>query len=216
MAPVALSLGPAVLGCSTHHAATTTPRSATSRTLTIPPAVTTSTVASSSRAARATTTTVAGPVVMLDGDGPGAARFGQSQAVAATEPDNLLGAPSTGPVNEHGDCTVDAAEQWPDLTAYFDAGAFVGYSTLAANGEALSAGNMETARGLRVGQTMAQAESIYGPAFSVSYAQGGSWSLATSDGKLDGYLSGVPNEPGPTPVIASIEAGPVGCPAASP
>jgi hypothetical protein len=159
---------------------------------------------------------VFGPQVVLAGDGVASVRFGESASSAVAGLDQLLGHPSKGPVNEAGNCTIDAAEQWSGLTGFFDRGEFVGYSTLAANGEHLVRGNMETGMGLRVGDTIAQAQRIYGSEFQTSLAQGGSWSVITPDGKFLGYLSGEPNRPGPTATIMSIEAGSVGCPAATP
>jgi hypothetical protein len=153
---------------------------------------------------------------VLVGDGVASVRFGEGASSAIAALDHLLGQPSRGPVNEAGNCTIDAAEQWPGLTGFFEAGEFVGYSTLAADGERPIQGNMETAMGLRVGNTIAQAQQIYGAAFQTSLAQGGSWSITTPDGKVIGYLSGESNQPGPAPTITSIEAGSVGCPAATP
>lgn len=153
---------------------------------------------------------------MLAGDGVASVRFGESTSSAIAGLDQLLGNPPKGQVSEAGNCTIDAAEQWSGLTGFFDKGEFVGYSTLAANGERLTRGNIEAALGLRVGDTLAQAQQIYGSAFRTSLAQGGSWSVPTGSGNLIGYLSGEPNEPGPAPTITSIEAGSVGCPAATP
>jgi hypothetical protein len=153
---------------------------------------------------------------VLAGDGVGSVRFGESTSSAIAGLDQVLGHPSKGPINEAGNCTIDVAEQWSGLTGFFDRGEFVGYSTLAANGERLIQGNMETGMGLRVGDTIAQARQIYGSEFQTSLAQGGSWSVSTPAGKFLGYLTGEPNRPGPTPTIMSIEAGSVGCPAATP
>jgi hypothetical protein len=153
---------------------------------------------------------------VLAGDGVAGVRFGESTSSATAGLDRVLGRPSKGPLNEAGNCNIDAAEQWPALTGFFDRGVFVGYSTLAANGERLTHGNMQTAAGLRVGDTIAQARQIYGSDFRTSLAQGGSWSVTTADGKFIGYLSGEPNQPGSPPAIMSIEAGSVGCPAATP
>jgi len=153
---------------------------------------------------------------VLAGDGVASVRFGESTASAIAGLDHVLGRPSKGPVNEAGDCTIDAAEQWSGLTGFFDRGEFVGYSTLAVNGERLIRGNIETGLGLRVGDTIARAQQIYGSEFRTSLAQGGSWSVTTPDGKFLGYLTGEPNQPGPTPTIMSIAAGSVGCPAATP
>jgi hypothetical protein len=153
---------------------------------------------------------------VLAGDGAAGVRFGESTSSAIAGLDEAVGKPSKGPINESGNCNIDAAEQWPSLTGFFDRGEFAGYSTLAANGERLTQGSMETAMGLRVGDTIARARQIYGSVFRTSLAQGGSWSVTTPDGKIIGYLSGEPNQPGPSPTITSIEAGSVGCPAATP
>ncbi len=74
-----------------------------------------------------------------------------------------------------------------------------------------------TAAGLRIGDDIGQAQRIYGRAFIVSPAQGGSWRVTTSTGVLDGYLTAAPGGPTPPdPKIADISAGSVGCPATSP
>lgn len=152
----------------------------------------------------------------LAGDGVATVRFGASTSAAIAGLDQALGNSSKGPISEAGNCDIDAAEQWSSLTVFFAAGRFVGYSTLAANGEPLTQGNMETAMGLRIGDPLAQAQQLYGSAFKTSLAQGGSWSVTTPDGKIIGYLSSEPNRPGPAPTITSVEAGSVGCPAATP
>jgi hypothetical protein len=192
----ALALGAALAGCSSSAGVAQAPRSQSSP-------------------ATATSGTSGAPVV-LAGDGVAGVRFGESTSSAIAGLDRVLGKPPRGPVNEAGNCNIDAAEQWSGLTGFFDTGTFVGYSTLAANGERLTPGNMATAMGLRVGDTIVQARQIYGSAFQTSLAQGGSWSVITADGKFIGYLSGEPNQPGPSPAIMSIEAGSVGCPAATP
>ncbi|MGA2307207.1 MAG: hypothetical protein ABSH29_23910 [Acidimicrobiales bacterium] len=163
-----------------------------------------------------TTTTASGAPVLLAGNGVAGGRFGQSQASAVNGLEQVLGSPVKGPTDMAGNCNVDTAEQWSTLTAYFDKGAFVGYGTWAANGEAVPRGNFETAVGLRVGDTITQADQLYGSAFQTSLAQGGSWSVATPEGNLIGYLSAEPNQSGPPPTISSIAAGSVGCPAVTP
>ena len=149
---------------------------------------------------------------MLAGDGVASVRFGESTSAAIAGLDRLLGHPPKGPVSETGNCNIDAAQQWSGLTGFFNKGEFVGYST----GERLTQRNIEAATGLRVGDTVARAQRIYGSAFQTSLAQGGSWSVPTRSGKLIGYLSAEPDQPGPVPTITSIEAGSVGCPAATP
>jgi hypothetical protein len=154
---------------------------------------------------------------MLLGDGIGAARFGQAQAVVITELDQVLGPPrSTRLIDENGNCTIDAALQWPTVTDYFDHQLFVGYSTSYANGYVRKESNVTTAEGHRVGDTIARARKIHGAAIRTSLAQGGSWFVVTPQGPLDGYLTSEANSNIPVPRIGTIESGSVGCPAASP
>lgn len=157
--------------------------------------------------------------ITLFGDGVDTVHFGQPETTTVARLTSLLGPPpSRRAIDMAGNCTIDSAVQWPTITVYFDRGRFVGYSTLAASGEALprAAPVPATARGLEVGDTLDSARRIYRDALTTSLAQGGSWFVATAQGTLDGYLTGEPNRPGPAPRIASIEAGSVGCPAASP
>lgn len=172
---------------------------------------------SSGSATSATTTTtlaLASKFVLL-GDGIGAAHFGQAEGVAILELDQVLGRPGM-PINEKGNCTVDSALQWSTVTAYFDKDVFVGYSTSFANGYDRKDPNVTAARGLRVGDTLAQARQLYGSDFRTSLAQGGSWFVTTHQRTLDGYLTNEANRAKPVPRIATIEGGSVGCPAASP
>lgn len=156
-------------------------------------------------------------LVHLYGNGIRATRFGQTQSSAISSLDKTFGSPnSTAPINMAGDCTVDAAVQWPTITAYFKNGRFVGYSTLSATGEKLPTTHLATVKGLHVGDTLSTANRIYGSAFGTSLAQGGSWFVTTPNGQLDGYLSTEPNQHTGRVLISSIEAGAVGCPAASP
>ncbi len=196
----ALALGAVLAACSP---ATSAPK-------------TTAAVTAEAASPAAATSGVSRPPVLLAGDGVAGVRFGVSTSSAVAGLDDVLGKPSKGPVSESGNCDIDAAEQWSGLTGFFDKGQFVGYSTLAADGERLTQGNMETGMGLRVGNTIARAQQIYGSAFQTSLAQGGSWSVTTPAGKFIGYLSGEPNQPGPAARIMSIAAGSVGCPAATP
>lgn len=159
------------------------------------------------------TASTSNTAVILRGSGLSGVAFGTSQPTAITDLGQLLGPPSsTAPLNQ---CGVDTAVQWPTLTAYFAKDAFVGYSTLAANGTTLPDGNQATTTGLRVGDSLSQAERIYGPALTTSFAQGGSWAATTPTGRIEGYLTSEPNQ-NPPARIASIEAGSLGCPAAHP
>jgi hypothetical protein len=167
--------------------------------------------------ARPSPVSASAEVVVLLGNGTEAAHFGQPEAAAIDGLDKSLGPPeSSAPISEAGNCTIDAAMQWAALTAYFDHRRFVGYSTLSAGGDVLWRANVVTAKGLRVGATLAEARRIYGSALRTSYAQGGSWSAKTPAGALDGYLSAEVGQRTPPPRILSIEAGAVGCPASSP
>ncbi len=154
------------------------------------------------------------------GNGIGGARFGQPEAVAIEALDQVLGSPTTPrPTGAAGNCTIDSYLAWKTLTAYFFRGRFVGYdsaSLLAARGSEVIPG-ASTAAGLRIGDDITQARRIYGRAFVVLFAQGGSWRVTTPTGVLDGYLTAVPSGPTPPdPKIADVSAGSVGCPAASP
>jgi hypothetical protein len=97
-------------------------------------------------------------------------------------------------------CGADGSEQELDgLRLFFGHGRVVGYE--------YSGSFLATTRGLRVGDTTARARQLYGPAFEVSAAQGGSWSA----GGLRGYLTAPRGGR-----IATIDAGNVGCAALSP
>lgn len=155
--------------------------------------------------------------VVLLGDGVAGAHFGQTEDAAISGLSQAFGPPkSSAPVNEKGNCNIDAAMHWAELSAYFDHGRFVGFSTLTLTGEQVAEPSVVTAKGLRVGDTLAEARHLYGAALRTSYAQGGSWSATTPDGTLDGYLSAEVDQKSPPPRVESIEAGAVGCPAASP
>jgi len=155
-----------------------------------------------------------GSVVLL-GAGIGGVRFGEAQGTAIAQLTTMLGPPvDSQPQSEVPDnCGVDGEMHWPALTIYFGNRFFVGYQT---SSSSATGPNVTTAVGLRLGDTIAQAMAIYGKSFEASLAQGGSWFASTPDGTIDGYLTGEPNPSVQPPSIASISAGTVGCPAASP
>jgi hypothetical protein len=154
--------------------------------------------------------------VILRGDGIGLAHFGQAEAGAVADLDDLLGSPlHAKPTDMAGNCTIDAAMQWPTITAYFFQGRFVGYGTNSPNGHFFNS-NAGTVEGLRIGDSLARATLLYGTSLKTSTAQGGSWSVATSTGTLAGLWSNEINRTSPEPRIADITAGSVGCPGASP
>ncbi|HET6868669.1 MAG TPA: hypothetical protein VFH80_22340, partial [Solirubrobacteraceae bacterium] len=104
----------------------------------------------------------------------------------------------------------------PSLIVYFGHNRLVGYEygtrRLHAHGTVLA-----TVRGLTIGDTLERGRRLYGNAFTISTAQGGSWSVDTKSGPIDGYASGVPH-PGNlnTVKVKTIDAGNVGCAALSP
>jgi hypothetical protein len=172
--------------------------------------------ASSGETLRSTSTS---HVIVLRANGVGKAVFGQPEATAISDLRLVLGSPKKHqPVNLSGNCTVDSGVEWTAMTAYFLHGRFVGYATVSLLAEPTSRAlpRMATGAGLHIGDTLARATHLYGRALGTSYAQGGSWSAATSSGKLAGYLTSEVNSTKPVPQIADITAGSVGCPAASP
>lgn len=187
-----------------------------STTVSTVPSATTSTTAPLRVNAAPPPSPLTGTPVLLQGNGIGNVHFGDSETSAIAALDTVLGSAPTRSTANTGNCTVDAAEQWANVTAYFDAQQFVGYSTSAIDGEVLPDGNLVTAQGLRVGDTLTQGQQFYGSAFTTSFAQGGSWTASTPSGEIEGYLSAEPNQTPPPPTILSIEAGSVGCPAETP
>lgn len=167
------------------------------------------------------------PVATLLGNGVDAALFGDSQSKATAVFDELLGkANATATLKNPGNCQIDATTRWGEVTAFFSHDQFVGYravgsTTVYPPGGGFSLGGIgrtaQTQLGLRVGDTLAEAQRLYGQALATSAAQGGTWTVTTSSGVLRGYLSGVPGQDTAYRLlIASIGAGDVGCPAMSP
>jgi hypothetical protein len=165
----------------------------------------------------ATTLPGSGPI-LLGGDGIGSAVFGQTESMAIANLEKVLGAPLSTEPTLSNNCTIDAYLRWSTMTFYFDHQRFVGYATgsLIGGPGYRDIPNVITAGGLRIGDTLAQAQRIYGAALRTSPAQGGSWFAATPTGTLAGLFTTEVNETTPTPRIADITAGSVGCPAVSP
>jgi hypothetical protein len=150
---------------------------------------------------------------VLAGDRIGRAAFGESPATVVRRLDALLGRPPSKPYHATGaGGGVDHEIQWPGLEVFFGRGRLVGYSY----GQPKQAGGepvLATRKGLRVGDTVAAGERLYGPAFHVSAEQGGAWSVNTPQGRLMGFTSDVTNRKGK---VLTIEAGHVGGPALTP
>ena len=168
---------------------------------------------------------------VLGADGIGAVKFGASPAAMRAAVDSLLRQPG-GAYARGGSCGLDHQIQWwddrtanglPLLTVYFRRSKFAGYQygeygtltapRLPAQGLALA-----TTRGLRIGDTLARGRDLYGRAFAISAAQGGTWGVRTAGGVIVGYAWGTPKHGAVSPrsVVATIDAGDVGCPALSP
>jgi hypothetical protein len=166
---------------------------------------------------------------VLRAGGIGSVRFGASPTVARAAVDSLLGQDGRPYAVGHASCGIDHAIKWSDqwtasgepaLTLYFGRSAFVGYQFGDPPGSSVlrsppGGWSLATARGLRVDNTLEQGRKLYGPAFAISTAQGGSWSVRVHRGLLRGYASGVPGH-GTVTRVATIDAGDVGCPAVSP
>jgi hypothetical protein len=156
---------------------------------------------------------------VLRANGLGSAAFGQSESIAIKELTALLGQPETAePRNMKGNCTIDAEMDWRGLSAYFFGDVFVGYATGSLlGGPAFNhIPNATTADGLRIGDPLAQAQSLYGGMLATSYAQGGSWTISTPEGAFRGLLTTPLSDASATPRIGDISAGSVGCPAVTP
>ena len=77
-----------------------------------------------------------------------------------------------------------------------------------------------TAHGLDVGDALSTGHRLYGLAITLSANQGGVWLIRSSGGELDGYAWGKTSsghgDVGWSSLVASIDAGDVGCPASGP
>ncbi len=150
--------------------------------------------------------------------GIGSVMFGEVENDAISTLNDLLGAPMVASaMSGIGECQIDHYVNWASATAYFSNQMFVGYSSPPHGPQAPATATLATANGVRVGDTLAQAQKSYGSRLQTSLAQGGSWMVTTSDGYfLEGLLTYEPNQPGQVSRIATIEAGKVGCPAETP
>lgn len=166
---------------------------------------------------------------VLRSDGIGSLRFGASLKAARRVIDALLHQPG-GETQRSGSCAVRRQISWqdqwtanaqPSLTLYFGQTGLIGYQVGAPQEPRRPAGGwmLATARGLRVGDSLSKGRALYGSSITLSAQQGGAW-IIRSDGKLDGY-AWTARPPGHSDVgwsslVASIDAGCVGCPAAGP
>lgn len=152
-----------------------------------------------------------GPIE-LSGDGIGPVKFSTKEATALDSLQVLFGKAegktSTGPINS---CAVSGTATWRNAYVVFELGKFVGYRIGLAMGTIALTPPVVTAQGLRIGDTISQAQHLYGNAFTTSAAQGGSWIADTSTGRLFGLLAGPPRPVGPSDQIEEIAGGSLGC-----
>jgi hypothetical protein len=173
--------------------------------------------AGSSPAAIASAATSPKRTVVLSGDSVGSVGFGESQLQAVSALTRLIGTTQGGVQNAKGNCTIDAALYWANFSVYFLGGRFVGYQT----GDNLTdkrepTFNGKTAQGLRVGDSLTEARTLFPGHVTARAENGGVYAITTSTGTIRGYLSLEIGSPPGKIKIVSISAGSVGCPAASP
>jgi hypothetical protein len=171
----------------------------------------------------------------LYGDGLGDVRFGASPGAVSRFLRPRLGKPHAGSAAGQANCGVDGEAIWPlvldprtghpirheEPSVAFDHSRFVGYQFGGADPRLhgkriVTVDSVTTARGLRIGDSLARGRRLYGHAFHLSNAQGGSWSVRTPRGVLRGFARVRSFPIGPSARVETIDAGDVGCPAVSP
>ncbi len=161
---------------------------------------------------------------VLAGNGLGTVIFGRSREDVITALTPLLGRARSGYKRMPPECGVDHTITWPTLTGYFRSDRFVGYQygepgTTAAPRAPSHGAALATTRGLAIGDKLARGRRLYGAAFKISAAQGGSFTITTPSGRLSGYAwvgAKARSVLSPTNLVATVDAGDVGCPALSP
>ncbi|MGC1420035.1 MAG: hypothetical protein WA786_07955 [Acidimicrobiales bacterium] len=151
--------------------------------------------------------------LVLRGNGLSFVPLGVIESQAVTAIAQRLGAPThaLSATPALSNCGVTAMATWQALSAYFNDDRLVGLS-VGPGGTP----SVRTSKGLRLGDSVRVARSLYGPSLRLSRNQGGSWFIATSDGRVDGFLRPSNGRPEPTSRILTIDVGDVGCPAMSP
>lgn len=164
-----------------------------------------------------------GDPIQLLGDGLGSIRFGTNEAHAVSQLNAFFGIKrgvlwaEKGVLHEMSgdDCHLDAVWAVPELSVYFSGQHFVGYTTrylrlVATQIQAGIHAEFQGDGGLRLTDTVRQARLLYGGAFKVYGARGGSWSVATRSGTLTGSLLSPPALTGLSDQIDRISAGNIG------
>jgi hypothetical protein len=178
------------------------------------------------------TTSSQRPAVLdvLHADGIAGIRFGAAPQRVRAAIESLLdqrgGAYEAAGGAECGlDHAITWADDWtasgqPELTTYFGRSRFLGYQvgTPDRPRHQLRGWALATTRGLGVGDALTRGRQLYGRAFSLGSEQGGVWRLRTASGRIDGYAWGTPSYGDVSwhSLVATIDAGDVGCPAIAP
>jgi hypothetical protein len=166
---------------------------------------------------------------VLSPDGIASLKFGASMPTARRVMDALLHQGGL-PTQRSGSCAVHSEVTWedqwtanaqPSLTLYFGHRGLVGYQVGAPQEPRHPPGGwmLATVRGLQVGDILTAARRIYHSSIKLSASQGGTWRIRSTDGRLDGFAWGGARrhtDVGWTSLVASIDAGDVGCPAVGP
>jgi len=166
---------------------------------------------------------------VLRPDGIASLRFGASVKTARLVIDALLHQGGL-PTQSSGSCAVRRQviwqDQWtanaePSLTLYFGRSGLIGYQVGAAQEPRRPLGGWmpATVRGLHVGDSLSTGRHLYGSSIRLSAEQGGVWVIRSANGTIEGYAWGEGRghtDVGWSSLVASIDAGVVGCPAAGP
>jgi hypothetical protein len=178
-------------------------------------ALTVVTVASPAWAPPLVAQTTASSPVRLSADAVGGVRLGTSQARAIGELATMFGRLKTTKLKAIEWCGLTAQSTGHDVLFNFQRDRLVGYELGDAYGKTAGQPNVVTVAGLRIGDTIAQAEKIYGQEFITSAAQGGSWKVKTPTGEIVGLLVNPPMT-GSADRVEMIGAGDFGCAAMGP
>jgi hypothetical protein len=154
--------------------------------------------------------------IVLFGNGVGTVPFGTSQSTATSDLELLFGRLRTTDVTATENCGLTARASGSNVEFAFARRKFVGFEIGSANAKIVTRPNVISRKGLRLGDTIRDAEKLFGAAFTTSAAQGGSWETQTSTGWLIGLLVGPPGPIGGSDQIQMIAAGYLGCPAMTP
>jgi hypothetical protein len=154
--------------------------------------------------------------IVLLGNGVATVPFGSSQVNAISRLESLFGDLRTTDMISTENCGLTALASGSNVQFAFVAHKFVGFEIGSANGKIVTRPDVISSKGLRLGDTIREAEEIYGSSFTTSAAQGGSWEARTQTRQLIGLLVGPPGPVGISDQIQMIAAGYLGCPAMTP